>query len=100
VTLIKRTFVLIRRAGKLLRGPKSHPVSIEKALSNCEVLEPEDVRPAAAFIRACIRLDPTERATAAELQKHHWIAGADWCRDYPGTKRWAAEVANWHPGKM
>jgi serine/threonine-protein kinase SRPK3 len=51
-------------------------------LSDCKALHPDDVRPAAAFILACLRLDPKERPTAAELDLHDWIVGSDWGRDY------------------
>jgi serine/threonine-protein kinase SRPK3 len=66
----------------MLRIQSLNPVSIEDALSNYEVLQPGDIAPAAAFIRACIKLDPKERPTADELCNHDWIAGVDWSRDY------------------
>jgi serine/threonine-protein kinase SRPK3 len=68
---------LFSLSGKLLRRQNLHHVPIEQALSgyNNDVLEPDDIEPAAAFIRACIRLDPKERLSAAELQRHHWIVG-------------------------
>jgi len=37
---------------------------------------------AAAFIRACLHLDPQQRPAAGELDLHDWLMGASMCADY------------------
>jgi hypothetical protein len=45
-------------------------------LINYKVLHPDDVAPAAQFIRLCLRLDPAQRLTAEELAVDDWFLGA------------------------
>ena len=67
-------------AGKL--RVEIDPITLEKAIANYNVLRPDDVGPAADFIRACLHLDPALRPTAAELAEHPWILGGLMCADY------------------
>jgi serine/threonine-protein kinase SRPK3 len=59
-----------------------HQLSITKALSNYNVLPPDDIPPAAEFIAACLHLDPSQRPSARDLIRHPWVIGAKYCRDY------------------
>lgn len=60
--------------GKLHRISELFPVTIEDALRNYKVLTEEEIQPAADFIRACVRLDPSERLTAEEMLQHPWLS--------------------------
>ncbi|KIM78168.1 hypothetical protein PILCRDRAFT_90740 [Piloderma croceum F 1598] len=68
--------------GNLLRIEQLVPVGIETTLKNVSNLADYDIYPAAEFIRACLRLDPDDRPTAAQLLEHSWMKGAEVCRDY------------------
>ena len=48
-------------------------VPVRDALSNYNVLNPQETEPAAEFIHACIRLDPAHRPSAEELLHHPWL---------------------------
>jgi serine/threonine-protein kinase SRPK3 len=61
------------RAGNLLRLELIPGQSIEAALAAYKTLAEEEIPGAAAFIRACLRLDSSERATAKDLQLHPWL---------------------------
>ena len=63
-------------AGKLLRISDLYPVSIETALANYKILPEEEITPAAAFIRECLRLNSSDRPSAKELELHPWLKGA------------------------
>ncbi|KAF8972233.1 kinase-like domain-containing protein [Flammula alnicola] len=52
-------------------------ISIEKSLS--DVLHKDDVAPAAAFIKSCLRLDPRKRLTATECSDHEWLVDTTAC---------------------
>jgi hypothetical protein len=65
--------------GNLLRISTLYPVPLEEAIANYKVLTPEQIVPVASFIRACIRLDPAEQASAEELQVHDWLGSAFVC---------------------
>lgn len=67
--------------GKLKNVAPRDVVGIDEAISRAALL-PEDSKSAAEFITACLHLDPDERPSAAELVKHSWLVGADWCHDY------------------
>ena len=58
------------------------PLTLEQAIANYNVLRPDDVAPAAEFIRTCLHLDPALRPTADELQEHEWLSGALFCNNY------------------
>jgi len=65
--------------GKLFRiNQLSGSVTLEQALINRDVSEAEAV-PAAAFIRACLRLNPAERSSASDLETHAWLEMAFMC---------------------
>ncbi|KZT01577.1 kinase-like protein [Laetiporus sulphureus 93-53] len=68
-------------AGNLLHISELIPVSLETAIANYKVpgLSEDEIKRAADFIRACLRFDYAERATAEELQKHEFLAGAFKC---------------------
>ncbi|KAI9057489.1 kinase-like protein [Trametes sanguinea] len=68
-------------AGNLRRIPELIPVSIESAMENYKVpgLTEDVIKQAADFIRACLRFDYMERATAKELMNHAFLADAFHC---------------------
>ena len=70
-------------AGNLLRIPASDlvPVSLEAAMANYKIpgLAEDEISKAADFIRACLRFDYMERATAEELKGHAFLADAFRC---------------------
>ncbi|KAG1784135.1 kinase-like protein [Suillus placidus] len=49
----------------------------ETSIRCYHVIEEEDVLSTAALMRRCLRLDPTNRASAAELLADPWFAGID-----------------------
>jgi serine/threonine-protein kinase SRPK3 len=57
-------------------------VGLEQALINYKVLHPDDVAPAAQFIRSCLRLDPAQRLTAEQLAADDWLMMAEGCLNY------------------
>lgn len=57
-------------------------INIEQAIASRNVLSAADVVLAADFIRACLRLDPERRATAAQLLEHPFTIGAAQCANY------------------
>lgn len=64
------------RSGKLLRiNQLSELVTLEQVLINHDVSDAE----AAAFIRACLRLNPAERSSASDLETHAWLEMAFMC---------------------
>jgi len=68
-------------AGNLLRISELIPISLETAMANYNVpgLSEDEIKKAADFIRACLRFDYSERATAEELQDHAFLADAFRC---------------------
>jgi hypothetical protein len=58
------------------------PITLEQAITNYNVLRPDDAGPAVDFIRACLHLGPALRPTAEELLQHPWIMGGMMCADY------------------
>ncbi|KAH9929341.1 kinase-like domain-containing protein [Fomitopsis serialis] len=67
--------------GNLLRISELIPSSLETAMANYKVpgLSEDEIKKAADFIRACLRFDYSERATAEELQDHAFLADAFKC---------------------
>lgn len=51
--------------------------SIESALSGA--LHKDDVAAAAAFIKDCLRVDPSKRLTVKETLRHGWLSKANVC---------------------
>lgn len=49
------------------------------ALENCNVLEEGELQLAADFIASCLRLDPSKRPSALELQRSPWMKTAFHC---------------------
>ncbi|KAI0338467.1 kinase-like protein [Trametopsis cervina] len=47
--------------------------SIENSIRTFKIVPEDEVDGAAAFIRACLRLDSYDRPTANELERHPWI---------------------------
>ena len=64
---------MLYEQGDLIRVPELYYVPIKDAMANYKILQPEDIEPAAAFIRDCICLEPADRPTAAELLNHPWL---------------------------
>lgn len=56
-------------------------MSLETAMANYKVpgLAEDEIKKAADFIRACLRFDYKERATAEELKGHAFLADAFRC---------------------
>lgn len=67
--------------GNLRRISDLIPVSLETAMANYKVpgLAEDEIKKAADFIRACLRFDYKERATAEELKGHAFLADAFRC---------------------
>jgi serine/threonine-protein kinase SRPK3 len=67
--------------GNLLRIPELIPVSLEAAMGSYKIpnLSEDEIHLAADFIRACLKFDYEERATAEDLQKHKFLANAFEC---------------------
>jgi serine/threonine-protein kinase SRPK3 len=65
--------------GNLLRISELCPNPLEDAIASYNVVKPEQIAPLAAFIRACLRLDPNERASAEQLQVNDWLGSAFGC---------------------
>ncbi|KAG7088684.1 hypothetical protein E1B28_012655 [Marasmius oreades] len=61
--------------GNLLRVQELIPTRLEDALAvyKIEGLSEEEIKKAADFIRACLRFDYKQRATAKELQNIHFL---------------------------
>ncbi|KAF9066091.1 kinase-like protein [Rhodocollybia butyracea] len=59
--------------GDLLREVVVPGENIDKALAVYGTLKDNEIREAAAFIRACLRLDYKDRASAKELEIHPWL---------------------------
>lgn len=68
-------------AGNLLRAPELTPVSLEAAMASYKIpnLSEDEIHLAADFIRACLKFDPEERATAEDLRMHKFLANAFRC---------------------
>ncbi|KAI0632112.1 kinase-like protein [Trametes polyzona] len=67
--------------GNLLRVELIPGQSIEAALAVYKTMPESEIAGAADFIRACLRLDPFERASAKELVLHPWLMKHS-CADY------------------
>ncbi|KAJ7209761.1 kinase-like domain-containing protein, partial [Mycena pura] len=67
--------------GNLLKINKLIPTSLETAMANYSIpgLSEDEIGNAADFIRACLRLDYKERATAKELLNHPFLSNAFKC---------------------
>lgn len=61
--------------GNLRRIEQLFPVTVEQAMMNHGMPEAEAL-PAAAFVRACLRLNPAERSSASDLESHTWLETA------------------------
>ena len=60
-------------AGNLLRVDELFVTPVEEALANYKILPPEQIEPAAQFIRKCIRLNPEDRPSAQDLLSDDWL---------------------------
>jgi serine/threonine-protein kinase SRPK3 len=65
-------------SGRLLRIGELFPRTLEQAMANYKIPE-ADAAHAAAFIRACLHLNPEERSTAVDLLHHPWLETAYIC---------------------
>jgi len=67
--------------GNLLRIPELITFSLKDAMKNYKIpnLSEDEIKAAAEFIRACLKLDYVDRATAKDLQKHRFLADAFTC---------------------
>ena len=59
--------------GNLLRISELFDVPVEEALANYKILDPDEIQPAAQFIRKCIRLNPEHRPSACDLLSDDWL---------------------------
>ncbi|CDO70010.1 hypothetical protein BN946_scf184354.g12 [Trametes cinnabarina] len=68
-------------SGNLRRIPELIYVSLESAMENYKLpgLTEDEIKKAADFIRACLRFDYKERATAEELKRHAFLTDAFQC---------------------
>lgn len=65
--------------GDLLRITQLFPTTFTKALANYQSLPEGDADVCASFLKACLHLNPANRASAAELLQHPWLEGAWEC---------------------
>lgn len=72
--------LILVRTGDLLREVVPDQ-SIEKALAVYGTMKDDEIDGAAAFIRACLRLDYKDRASAKELEIHPWLLTSS-CNHY------------------
>ncbi|KAK0470806.1 kinase-like protein [Armillaria novae-zelandiae] len=58
---------------------KAHPLDypFDISIKRLKVIEEADVLPIAALMRLCLRLDPAQRASAAELLSDPWFHGVE-----------------------
>ncbi|KAF8885738.1 kinase-like domain-containing protein [Infundibulicybe gibba] len=61
----------------LIPKPPMLDYPFEISIRSYEILQEEDVLSTAAFMRRCLRLDPTQRASAADLLSDPWFSGVD-----------------------
>ncbi|PBK97719.1 kinase-like protein [Armillaria gallica] len=64
-------------ACNLKANPPLFDYPFEVSLRSYKVVEEADVLSTAAFMRRCLRLDPTNRASAAELLSDPWFDGVE-----------------------
>ncbi|EIW60025.1 kinase-like protein [Trametes versicolor FP-101664 SS1] len=62
--------------GNLLRLELIPGQSIEAALAVYKTMPTSEVAGAASFIRACLKFEPSDRASAKELKLHPWLTGS------------------------
>lgn len=56
--------------------PARPPKNLEDMLSQSPFLSPKDIPRVASFIRACCKLDPSQRPSADDLTVHAWLMDA------------------------
>ncbi|KAK0449113.1 kinase-like protein [Armillaria borealis] len=64
----------------LKANPPLFDYPFETSIRSYKVVEEADVLSTAAFMRRCLCLDPTKRASAAELLSDPWFDGVEWGR--------------------
>jgi hypothetical protein len=75
------TLWLIARLGNLLREPHLPPFDLEQDLLDNNV-PAEHAGPAAAFLRACLNLDPAKRPTAHACASGPYLLYANCLQDF------------------
>lgn len=60
-------------------NPDAHGYITSIDMSLADSLPEADVAPAAAFIKACLRLDPKKRLNATKASDHQWLEKAHAC---------------------
>lgn len=68
--------MLITMLGTLIRQPQRPARNLEAMLCTSPTLGPEEAPEIAAFIRACIQLDPAARLEAEDISCHDWLMNA------------------------
>ena len=61
--------------GNLLRKKELPSTSIAARLASYNILEEDEIKPAAEFIGRCLRLEYSNRPTSEELSDDDWLAG-------------------------
>ncbi|KAF8874333.1 kinase-like protein [Infundibulicybe gibba] len=61
----------------LISNPPIYDYPLELSIRSYNVLQEADVLSTAAFMRRCLRLDPSQRASAADLLSDPWFSGVD-----------------------
>ncbi len=64
-------------AGNLKGNPPILDYPFDLSIKRLKVVDEADVLPIAALMRKCLRLDPAQRATAAELLSDPWFDGVE-----------------------
>lgn len=63
-------------AGNPLRLELIPRQSIEAALAVYTTMTASEIAGATSFIRACLKFEPSDRASAKELELHPWLTGS------------------------
>ncbi len=63
--------------GNLKANPPILDYPFDVSIKRLKVVEEADVLPIAALMRRCLRLDPAQRASAAELLSDPWFDGVN-----------------------
>ena len=76
VCFLSQAHYIFCETGNLLRVEPVPDQSIEAALAVYKLIPEDQISSAASFIRECLRLDSSDRASAEDLILHPWLGTA------------------------
>lgn len=82
VSVLSIAPILISFLGNLKGTQYILPVDIVNTIADYTVLLESEIAPAAAFIKSCLHLNPSERPSAHDLVRHPWVSEAYMCCCY------------------